>query len=68
MVKDDRKAPNVAISPPKKAVFLIPRRSTSTPETGDIRKVVPINKDPKRDAIVSDLSKPSFSYLVLRAT
>ena len=68
MVNDERKAPSVATKPPKNAVFLIPIRSTSNPDIGDIIKVVPINNDPRREAIVSDLSNPSFSYLVLRDT
>ena len=55
MAKEERNAPNVAINPPKKAVFRIPRRSTKTPDIGDIRKVVPISKDPSRDDMVSEV-------------
>ena len=67
-VSDDRKAPNVANNPPRKAVFLIPIWSTSKPEIGDIRNVAPINKDPRREALVSEFSKPSSSYLFFMAT
>ena len=68
MVKDERNAPNVAINPPKNAVLRIPRRSTNTPDIGDIKKVVPISKDPRRDDMVSEVLYPSVSYLFFRTT
>ena len=68
MKKDERKAPVVAIKPPANAVFRIPKRSTRTPEIGDIRNVVPINNDPTKEAFVSEFSLPSKSYLFLKAT
>ena len=63
IVKEERNAPNVAINPPKNAVFRIPSLSTKTPEIGDIKNVVPINSDPSNDDIVSDVLNPAFSYL-----
>ena len=48
--------PVVAIKPPINAVFLIPKRSTRTPETGDKIKVDPTKRDPMNDAFVSELS------------
>ena len=68
MVKEERNAPKVAINPPRNAVLRIPSRSTKTPEIGDIRNVVPINKDPRRDDIVSEVLKPAFSYLSFKTT
>ena len=62
-MKEERNAPNVAINPPKNAVFRIPNLSTKTPEMGDNKNVVPINSDPSRDDIVSDVLNPAFSYL-----
>ena len=68
IVKEERNAPNVAINPPKNAVFRIPNLSTKTPEMGDNKNVVPINSDPSRDDIVSDVLNPAFSYLSFRTT
>ena len=44
IVKEERNAPNVAINPPKNAVFRIPSLSTKTPDIGDIKNVVPIDQ------------------------
>ena len=54
--------PAVAIKPPINAVFLIPKRSTKTPETGDSTKVDPTKSDPIKDAFVSEFSLFSRSY------
>ena len=54
--------PVVAIRPPINAVFLIPKRSTRTPEIGDKIKVDPTKRDPMNDAFVSELSLFSSSY------
>lgn len=68
IVNEERNAPNVASNPPRNAVFRIPNRSTKTPDIGDIKNVVPINKDPRREDIVSEVVKPAFSYLFLSTT
>ena len=60
--------PAVAIKPPINAVFLIPKRSTKTPETGDSTKVDPTKSDPIKDAFVSEFSLFSRSYWCLKAT
>ena len=68
MMKDETNAPSVAMNPPKNAVLRIPRRSTNIPDIGDIKKVVPINKEPRADDMVSGLLYPSSSYLFFRTT
>ena len=68
MKKEERKTPDVAIIPPKNAVFRNPNRSTSTPEIGDNTNVEPTNSDPTKDAFVSELLSSSRSYIFFKAT
>lgn len=47
---DDRNMPSVAIAPPINVVVRTPSLSVSTPDTNDIRKVMPMVKERHRAA------------------
>ena len=68
---DDKSIPIVAMSPPTKAVFLIPNLSVKIPAKAESRKVAPTVIDPTREAFVAASFKhrmtiSSISKLFLR--
>ena len=68
MQKDDKKTPNVAINPPKKAVLRIPNLSASIPDTGESANVAPICIDPTRDAFVAASGSFCLWYISTKAS
>lgn len=55
IAKEDPSMPIVAIAPPSIAVRLNPTESIIIPARGEIRKVIPIDKDPTKASVITNI-------------